>query len=136
MYPVDAGMQNPHLAMAQLFLPYAGNARSIFYCPDAEACEPLAAPESIIETDANWAVGNISYRYFSWVGTVTPGMAFPPRPLTEMLPPDSWVMSDWFKQGIAVWPHMRRGGPTGGILVLRLEGSVRHDFGRPRDNYR
>jgi prepilin-type N-terminal cleavage/methylation domain-containing protein len=135
--PIDPlGMNNPHVASSVGFWPYTGQARSLFYCPDAQTCEPLAAPESIIETDANWLAGNISYRYYSWTGTVTPGMAFPPRALTLRLDSEAWVYSDWFKNGCAVWPHLRQGGPLGGMLVLRLDNSVEHQYGRPRDNYK
>ena len=63
-------------------------------------------------------------------------MAFPPRPLTTKLDADAWVYSDWFKNGCPVWPHMRQGGPTGGILALRLDNSVAHYYGRPRDNFK
>jgi prepilin-type N-terminal cleavage/methylation domain-containing protein len=133
--PIDpGGWQNPHLNSCTAFFPYVGD-RKLFYCPDADTCEILAAPESIIETDANWAAGSISYRYYSWTGTITPGMAFPPRALTEMLDPRSWVYSDWFKNGCPVWPHLRVGGPTGGILILRLDNSCEHLYGRPRDNF-
>jgi hypothetical protein len=48
-----------------------------------------------------------------------------------------WLMSDWFRKKVPVWPHMRpKGGEAGGILVLHLDGHAKYAGGRPIDNFR
>ncbi len=144
LFPIAQTMGNPHPELTLGLYPYVSN-RQIFYCPSARACEAGAQSDdyfgpggdSIISTDANWAAGNISYKYFSFlfVDPRTPGMT--PRILSEASDSQCWLMSDWFRKKCPIWPHKRpKGGAAGGILVSFLDGHVKYTVGRPIDSYR
>jgi len=144
MFVVEETMGNPQPQLTQGLTPYVKN-RQVFYCPSARALESYAqtpAPtypgpaDSVIETDANWAAGNISYKYYSSEKVCPRTPDFVPRVLTEADDPMCWLMSDWFRKKVPVWPHMRpMGGQGGGILVLHLDGHVKYTVGRPIDNF-
>jgi prepilin-type N-terminal cleavage/methylation domain-containing protein len=142
-FPLEPTTGNSHMGLCTKHYPYTSN-RDVFYCPEAEAMESYAnstafpgASESTVNTEANWAAGNIPYRYYSFMGppaTVLP--AFVPRTLTERNPPTCWIMSDWFRKNVPIWPHMRsNGGSGGGILVLRMDNSVAYTTGQPIANF-
>lgn len=141
-FPVEPTCGNPHWRLCRGLEPYV-RCRHVFYCPSAPALEAGAnstaypgPPDSVIDTDANWAAGNITYKYFSFTGWDPRTEKFTPRALTEMSHPSSWLMSDWFRRMCPDWPHMRgKGDQGGGILVLRLDNSVKFHVGRPIDNY-
>ncbi len=141
---VEDTMGNPHLRLASALLPYAGGSRRIFYCPSAAAVEPSAnrtapdapgAGDSIIFTEANWNSGFISYKYYSSEAGDPRNPNFPPRALTMRNSPASWLMSDWFRQRSDRWPHLRSTGLSGVILILKLDGSIGLNFGRPQETY-
>jgi len=141
-FPLETNPNNPHLGLCQALEPYVRE-RAVFYCPDAPSVEPGARStlypgpaDSVINTDANWTVGRISYKYYSF-RLPGPGMtAFLPRTLTERNEPYCWIMSDWFRNSCPLWPHMRRMGVNGGLMALRLDNAVKYYPGRPIDNYR
>jgi prepilin-type N-terminal cleavage/methylation domain-containing protein len=141
-FPLEPTTGNSHLGLCTKIYPYTAN-REVFYCPEADAMEPFAnctafpgAAESVVNTDANWAAGNIPYRYYSFRGPpATSG--FVPRALTEHDPGSAWIMSDWFRKNVPIWPHMRsNGGSGGGLLVLHLDNSVCYTLGQPISNFR
>ena len=75
-YPVEATEENPCLTLLQALDADKNGLRKSFYCPDAQTLEPFAqatqyppagASTSIINTDANWEAGNISYHYWSFM---------------------------------------------------------------------
>ena len=144
-FVIEDTVGNPQLRLTRGLTPYVKN-RQIFYCPSARALESYAQtppptypgpPDSIIETDANWAAGNISYKYYSAENVCPRTPMFAPRTLSEADDAGCWLMSDWFRKKVPVWPHMRpKGGEAGGILVLHLDGHVKYTVGRPIDNFR
>jgi len=143
-FPLEPTTGNSHLGLCATLYPYTSS-RDIFYCPEAAAMEPYAnstvfpgSPESIVNTDANWAAGNIPYRYYSFRGPPATALpAFVPRALSERAEPTCWILSDWFRKNVPIWPHMRNnGGAGGGILVLRLDNAVAYTTGQPVVNFR
>lgn len=135
---------NPHPALCRALTPYVKN-RQIFYCPGAKACESHAQsteycgpPESIIETDANWAGGWISYRYFCFLAADPRNPNFAPQIIDDTADADAWLMSDWFRKGCPKWPHgynSPKGGGNGGINVLHVDGHIKFITGKPKDTY-
>ena len=143
-FPLEPKTGNSHLGLCSRLAPYTAS-REVFYCPEAENLEVYAkstdypgAAESIVNTDANWAAGNIPYRYYSFMGPPAGAPpAFVPRALTERDLPTCWILSDWFRKSVPVWPHLRtNGGSGGGLLVLRLDNSVAYTSGQPVVNFR
>ena len=144
LFVIEDTMGNPQPRLTTALTPYVKN-RHIFYCPSAPACERYAQTppptypgpaDSIIDTDANWAAGNISYKYYSGLNISPRTPMMTPRTLSEMDDPECWLMSDWFRKKVPVWPHMRpKGGAAGGILVLHLDGHVKYTVGRPIDSF-
>jgi prepilin-type N-terminal cleavage/methylation domain-containing protein len=143
-FPLEPTTGNSHLGLCTKLYPYAVD-RNVFYCPEANAMESFAnstafpgSSESIVNTDANWAAGNIPYRYYSFKGPAATALpAFVPRTLSERDLPTCWILSDWFRKNVPLWPHMRaNGGSGGGILVLRLDNSVAYTTGQPMVNFR
>jgi len=127
-FPLELTASNPHLGLCQRLLPYT-TTRELFYCPSAHGVEAGAnstvfagPPDSVINTDANWAQGRISYKYYSFT-LQDPNLGlFPPRALTHSSDPRSWLLSSWFRRLCPVWPHMRpKADQGGGILVARLQ---------------
>ena len=116
---------------------------------------PKGGVDSVIDTPANRAAGNISYLYFSfrtnkysppggyWRETAN----FLPRQLKVMdlvwLNPskpnpagavnERWVMSDFFRQG-APFPHGR--SHARGVNISYLDGHVELMRGKPKENFR
>jgi prepilin-type N-terminal cleavage/methylation domain-containing protein/prepilin-type processing-associated H-X9-DG protein len=146
---------NPKLAFVRAVYPYVEN-RSLFYCPSCEALAGLnsgagvAAPivtwaRGLRNTDANWAVGNICYYYYSFIntsGAQTPwgpgpgGLSFPRRALSECceFPSDMWLMGDPFRNGCPFFPHAF--DHAKGLHILFVDGHVKPLIGRPIDKYR
>jgi len=161
--PVEPTEHNPHPQLMLSLQRYLCSSATIFYCPQAENMEgyaqstayvPIGGSDSVVETPANIAAGNISYVYFSFlankVSNGTPWRetnAFiprllrvekavavdPARPPADARPAERWVMSDFFRKG-APFPHGRRHAQ--GINVLYLDGRVDFMFGRPQSNFR
>jgi len=136
-YPVEQLCGNPQSVLTQSLFPvYLAN-RNVFYCPSAAAVEPYAQSneyggpggDSVINTDENWQRCYISYKYFSITRRDT-RMPLPLR-LSEyphLLKDDSssrrWLMSDWVRKHVPVFPHMEKGGWGGGRNVLFADTSV------------
>jgi prepilin-type N-terminal cleavage/methylation domain-containing protein len=141
--PLELTASNLHLGLCQKLMPYA-NDRHVFYCPGAENIEAganstaFAGPaDSVVDTDANWAQGRITYKYYSFTNADPSLGSFVPRTLTLRNDAGCWLMSSWFRRLCPVWPHMRRSGADGGgILVTRLDGAVTYVTGQPKDSYR
>jgi len=136
-YPIEQLCGNPQsILTGSLFPEYLAN-RNIFYCPSAAAVEPYAQSheyggpggDSVINTDENWARSYISYKYFSikWRDTRMPlplRLCEYPHLLRDGSPPSRWLMSDWVRQNVPVFPHMEKGGWGGGRNVLFADTSV------------
>ncbi|MCK5802888.1 MAG: prepilin-type N-terminal cleavage/methylation domain-containing protein [Lentisphaeria bacterium] len=143
MFPLEIICSNPQPTLCKNLAPYVP-CRDSFYCPSADAFEAgannsaFAGPsDSVVNTDFNWAVSNITYKYFSFT---TPDMRlqnFQPRILSTKFAPDTWLMSGWFRRKCPIWPHCRRKGDEGGgIFVLRLDSSINVVTGMPKKSYR
>jgi len=142
-FPLESTASNPHLGLCQSLLPYT-TTRELFYCPSAEGVEVGAnstayagPPDSVVNTDANWAAGRISYKYYSFTKPDPNLGSFTPRVLRTTSDPCCWLMSSWFRRLCPTWPHMRpKADKGGGILVARLDGAVCYTPGQPISNYR
>ncbi len=136
-YPVENLCGNPQsVLVGSLFPDYLGS-RNIFYCPSAWMVEPYAQSDeyggpggdSVINTDQNWQRSYISYKYFSVTNRDTrmplplPLSAYP-HLLSDDSPPSRWLMSDWVRKDVPVFPHMQKGGWGGGRNVLFADTSV------------
>jgi len=136
-YPIEELCGNPQSVLIQSLFPSYIAHRNIFYCPSAAAVEPYAQSheyggpggDSVINTDENWARFYISYKYFSITRRDT-RMPLPLR-LSEyphLLKDDSlssrWLMSDWVRKHVPVFPHMEKGGWGGGRNVLFADTNV------------
>ena len=137
-FPVEDYASNPHALLIENLEPYIKTIH-IYYCPSAEMMEkyaqmpegalgprkPAGPPESIIDTEENHLIGNITYRYYSWVYLDPRLYRLPPRILTESNDPDQWLMSDYVRHNCGVRPHGELSGKRGGAYnVLRLDASV------------
>jgi len=139
-YPAEGFCGNPQNALVDALFPDYVAERACFYCPKAEACEPYAQSDayggpggdSIVNTDENWARRWITYKYFS-ITRRDPRMPLPlwqreyPHLLTAESPGHRWLMSDWVRKGVPVFPHRQRGGWGGGRNVLFVDKSVRFE---------
>jgi len=135
MFPFDAYIGNPHPMLVTGLYPYVKN-RNLFYCPSARALEGGAQsaayqgpPDSVIDTDANWAAYRITYKYYSWVLQDPWAKQLTPRILTEASDADCWMLSDWFRKQCPTWPHKR--AKAQGILVQYVDGHVKFVSGEP-----
>lgn len=136
-YPIEELCGNPQsILTGSLFTRYLAN-REIFYCPSAGEVEPYAQSDqyggqggdSVINTDSNWSRSYISYKYFSITRRDT-RMPLPlrlseyPHLLKDNSPSQRWLMSDWVRKDVPVFPHLERGGWGGGRNVLFGDTSV------------
>ena len=136
-YPTENLCGNPQsVLVGALFPDYLGS-RDVFYCPSAWMVEQYAQSneyggpggDSVINTDENWQRSYISYKYFS-VSSRDTRMPLPlplsayPHLLDEDSPPVRWLMSDWVRKDVPVFPHMQKGGWGGGRNVLFADTSV------------
>jgi len=136
-YPVEGLCGNPQSVLTgSLFPSYLAN-RNIFYCPSAAAIEPYAQSneyggpggDSVVNTDENWARSYISYKYFS-ISRRDTRMPLPlrlseyPHLLRDDSPSGRWLMSDWVRKNVPVFPHIEKGGWGGGRNVLFSDTSV------------
>jgi len=86
--------------------------------------------DSIIDTAENRQRSYITYKYFS-VTRRDPRMPLPlrlseyPHLLASDSPALRWLMSDWVRQDVPVFPHREPGGWGGGRNVLFADASVR-----------
>ena len=164
LYPLELTEHNPHLELLETLEGYQPGLARVLYCPESRSMEavaqnpaytPKGGLDSVIDTPANRAAGNISYLYFSfetnkcsppggyWRETAN----FLPRQITstEVLwfnptkpkpagtVSDRWVMSDFFRQG-APFPHGR--SHARGVNISYLDGHVELMRGKPKENYR
>jgi len=159
-FPVEPFCGNPHPRPGQLLdgvMPYM-KSRHMFYCPSAPAIEswaslpkdyyepgsPAGQPDSVVDTDANWAAGHITYRYFSFLyydteanGGLGCNYKFEPRQLTESANADCWLACDYIRHWSKYRPHKNpRAKGGGGLNVLRLDGSVFFLHGKTIHGYR
>ena len=137
MYPVEELCGNPQSVLkGGLFPGYLHN-RDVFYCTNAIAVEPYAQSneyggpggDSVINTDKNWERSYISYKYFSimWRDTRMPlplSLDQYPHLLKDSSPSSRWLMSDWVRKNVPVFPHMEKGGWGGGRNVLFADTSI------------
>ena len=136
-FPVEELCGNPQRVLVEsLYGPYVCD-RSLFYCPSAAQIEPYAQSQeyggaggdSVVNTDENWERRYITYKYFS-VTRRDPRMSLPlrlseyPHLLRSDSPASRWLMSDWVREGVPVFPHGERGGWGGGRNVLFVDTSV------------
>ncbi len=136
-YPTEEFCGNPQSTLtAGLFPQYMDNC-NVFYCPSAPAIESYAQSDqyagpggdSVINTDDNWTRSYISYKYFSITRRDT-RMPLPlrlsdyPHLLKDDSPPARWLMSDWVRKDVPVFPHMENGGFGGGRNVLFADTSI------------
>ena len=136
-YPIEELCGNPQSVLTgSLFPVYLAN-RNVFYCPSAAAVEPYAQSneyggpggDSVINTDENWQRCYISYKYFSITRRDT-RMPLPlrlseyPHLLKDDSPSSRWLMSDWVRKNVPVFPHLEKGGWGGGRNVLFADTSV------------
>ena len=136
-FPVEDVCGNPQRVLVEsLYGPYVCD-RSLFYCPTAAEVEPYAQSQdyggpggdSVVNTDGNWERRYITYKYFC-VTRRDPRMPLPlrlseyPHLLRSDSPSPRWLMSDWVREGVPVFPHGERGGWGGGRNVLFVDASV------------
>jgi prepilin-type processing-associated H-X9-DG protein len=136
-FPVEDLCGNPQQVLVTSLVPHYLDTMDVFYCPSAEALEPYAqSPEyggpggdSIIDTPENRQRYWISYKYFCITRRDT-RMPLPlrlseyPHVLTLESCAARWLMSDYVRQDIPVFPHQERGGWGGGRNVLFVDGSI------------
>ena len=115
----------------------------IWFCPSAAFCAQW--DPTILPTEQNWQVGNISYHFWSWSERY-PGFyppyghpialkVFVPRALHEATAlPDSWVLTDWFWHRAPFFPHGYEHSLV--LLCARMDGRVAVFHGRPVDNFK
>lgn len=137
-YPIEKLCGNPQSALVGGLFPGYLAERDVFYCPSADRVEQYAQSaeyggpggDSVINTDENWARSYISYKYFSMTERDT-RMPLPlslsdyPHILSDSSPQNRWLMSDWVRKNVPVFPHMEKGGYGGGRNVLFADASVR-----------
>jgi len=137
-YPVEKLCGNPQSVLVQSLFPHYLADRNIFYCPSAAAVESYAqsneyggpGDDSVINTDENWQRYYISYKYFSITRRDT-RMPLPlrlseyPHLLRDDSPSNRWLMSDWVRKHVPVFPHMEKGGWGAGRNILFSDTSVR-----------
>jgi len=137
-YPVEEQCGNPQHGLVGSLYPEYVDQRDVFYCPSAEQVEPYAqSPEyagpggdSVINTEENWRRHYISYKYFSVTKRDT-RMPLPlrlseyPHLLRLDSPSSRWLMSDWVRKDVPIFPHQEKGGWGGGRNVLFADTSVR-----------
>lgn len=136
-FPVEELCGNPQRVLVTSLVPHYLDTMDVFYCPSAEALEPYAqSPEyggpggdSIIDTLENRQRYWVSYKYFC-VTRRDPRMPLPlllseyPHLLTTDSPAARWLMSDYVRKDIPVFPHREKGGCGGGRNVLFVDGSI------------
>ena len=136
-YPIEELCGNPQTVLTgSLFNRYLAN-REIFYCPSAGEVEPYAQSDqyggpggdSVINMDSNWTRSYISYKYFSITRRDT-RMPLPlhlseyPHLLKDNSPSQRWLMSDWVRKDVPVFPHLEKGGWGGGRNILFIDTRV------------
>jgi prepilin-type processing-associated H-X9-DG protein len=164
-YPLELTEHNPHPGLVATLEAYQSGLTRVLYCPQSFFLEQIAqnpnytpkgGTDSVIDTPANRALGNIGYVYFSfqtnkycevasayWRNTAnflprqlkTTGVVWldPAKPALDAPVSDRWLMSDFFRQG-APFPHGR--SHARGLNISYVDGHVELMKGRPRQNYR
>jgi len=137
-FPVEETCGNPQSRLVDSLVPRYITQWQVFYCPSADQVEPYAQSneyggpggDSVIQTEENWRRRYISYKYYS-VLKRDPRTPLPlriseyPHILHEQSPPYRWLMSDWVRKDVPVFPHREPGGWGGGRNVLFVGGYVR-----------
>ncbi|MFQ6132114.1 MAG: DUF1559 domain-containing protein [Armatimonadota bacterium] len=136
--PLEVMCANPHPNLVAAIYPYVGN-RDLFYCPSVAVLTPY--DPTLAPTDANWALGNIGYFY--WSNTEAspycpPFKALMPHVLTMGSDPDMWLWSDAF--GMKLWqagaPFPHNLPRFWALNVAFMDGHVQSLHGRPRDIFK
>lgn len=136
-FPAEELCGNPQRSLVDSLYPRYASARDVFYCPSADQIEPYAQSheyggpggDSVVNTDQNWERRYITYKYFS-ITRRDPRMPLPlrvteyPHLLRNDSPSRRWLMSDWVRQDVPVFPHWEKGGWGGGRNVLFVDTSV------------
>jgi hypothetical protein len=74
-FPLETTEHNPHPDLLESIETYQTGLVRVFYCPEARYMEtyaqdpkytPMGGVDSVVDTPANRAAGNISYVYFSF----------------------------------------------------------------------
>ena len=152
------GDGNPKLAFVLALWPYVKN-RDEYYCPSCHAMAQANQSAStaagrawgaaLDNTDANWAVGNIAYYYYSFLTGNNPftarilseqGVTWIGTPSTDQLNDQSdltmiWLMSDAFSPSSYTFPHGFQGGVNAILNVLYLDGHAKANHAQPKTNY-
>ncbi|HUS57899.1 MAG TPA: DUF1559 domain-containing protein [Planctomycetota bacterium] len=136
-FPIEDQCSNPQRHLVEGLVPrYLDNMR-VLYCPSADEMEEYAQShayggpggDSVIDTPANRERCYITYRYFS-VKRRDTRMPLPltlseyPHILCSTSPSARWLMSDWVRPDVPVFPHRQKGGWGGGRNVLFVDRSV------------
>ena len=137
-FPCDSHASNPHSRLLGQIYPYVKNSQ-VFYCRSATKF----GFDSLLDTEENFAAGNISYYCFSFdqlPSTVSPGAPAretwidynflwkrawgnKPRILTEKnCDTGSWLMSDFFCKPTNIKIHSTG---VGAMNVLYADGHVK-----------
>ena len=136
-YPIEDLCGNPQRHLVKALVPAHISDPAVFYCPSADAMESYAQSheyggpggDSVIDTPKNRQRYYITYKYFSITGRDT-RMPLPlrlseyPHLLRVTSPSRRWLMSDWVRKDVPVFPHREQGGWGGGRNVLFVDGSV------------
>jgi len=141
-FPVEDKCGNPQNRLVTSLVPsYIAN-MGAFYCPSADSLEKYAQSDeyggpggdSIIDTPENRQRYFITYKYFSMMRRDT-RMPLPlklseyPHLLRNDETGKRWLMSDYVRKDVPVFPHREKGGWGGGRNVLFIDISmqfVRH----------
>ncbi len=136
-YPVEDQCGNPQSVLVPALVPHYVQDVRLFYCPSAAQMEPYAQShdyagpggDSVIDAPENRERHFITYKYYS-VSRRDTRVPLPlrlseyPHPLGIGSPGGRWLMSDYVRKGIPVFPHHEPGGKGGGRNVLFADGSV------------
>jgi prepilin-type N-terminal cleavage/methylation domain-containing protein len=134
VFPRDKYMGNSDERLMRLVGPlkkYTAENAGIWYCPSAAIATKY--DPTVVQSDANWAKGNVTYIYYSWLQKDPRRNKFVPRRLTELNDPSAWLMSCWYQSGGAPFFHLYKHAMA--LPVVFLDGHVDTLFGRPIDNF-
>jgi len=136
-YPLEVRCGNPQAVLVPALVPHYVQDMRLFYCPSASQMERYARSQdyggpggdSVIDTPQNRERCFITYKYYS-VSRRDTRQPLPlrlneyPHALGIDSPGARWLMSDYVRNGVPVFPHREPGGWGGGRNVLFADGSV------------
>jgi prepilin-type N-terminal cleavage/methylation domain-containing protein len=164
-FPFEPTEHNPHPNLMSLLRSSSKVGPEIFYCSESDRMDPFAQDpannpkggiDSVNKTDANIAVGSISYIYWSFqankkvaatgeywrqtqyfvprkLGIGRCVTVDPARPPVTCSPSERWLVTDFFRQ-TKPFPHTR--SHAQGIYTLFQDGHSELVFGSPSKNYK